>query len=273
MVLRGTRDYDQAVFSTAWKASGDAAQTACVSGSRLLPAEFSYLNFLIGSKRLPETQAVWKRILTAPSQFQPQQASNYIDSLMNNRMPSEAFSAWVDLEKKGIIRYSAGSSEHDLITNGDFEDDMLNMGFAWRITKLEDVYAGLDTSTYHSPGHALLIQFTGRQNLNYRHVYQYVKVAPKRSYRLQAFMKTDGITTDSGPRLEVRDAYDPSALDKSTEDLTGSSQGWIPLLLDFKTGPKTELIVVSITRIPSQKLDNLIAGKVWVDDVRLTPLK
>ena len=273
MVLRGTRDYDQAVFSTAWKASGDAAQILDQLIPRELPAEFSYLNFLIGSKRLPETQAVWKRILTAPSQFQPQQASNYIDSLMNNRMPSEAFSAWVDLEKKGIVRYSAASTGHDLMTNGNFEDDMLNMGFAWRITKLEDVYAGLDTSTYHSPGHALLIQFTGRQNLNYRHVYQYVKVAPKRSYRLQAFMKTDGITTDSGPRLEVRDAYDPSALDKSTEDLTGSSQGWIPLLLDFKTGPKTELIVVSITRIPSQKLDNLIAGKVWVDDVRLTPLK
>jgi hypothetical protein len=273
MVLLGTRQYDQAVFSTAWKASGDADQILEQVIPKDLPAEFSYLDFLISTKRLPESQAVWKRILSTPGQFQPPQASGYIDSLIGNRMPSGAFSVWEDLEKKGVIRYSAAGSEHDLITNGDFEDDMLNMGFAWRIAPVEGVYAGPDTSTYHSPGHALLVIFPGKQNLDYRQVYQYVKVQPGRSYRLQAFVKTDGITTDSGPRLEVRDAYDPSALDKSTEDLTGSSEGWTPLLLDFKTGPKTELVVVSVTRLPSQKLDNLIAGRVWLDDVRLTPLQ
>jgi hypothetical protein len=86
-------------------------------------------------------------------------------------------------------------------------------------------------------------------------------------------MKTEGITTDSGPRLEVCDAYNAAALDKFTDDLTGSSDGWSSLLLDFATGPKTELIVVRLSRLPSKKLDNLIAGKVWLDDVRLTPVQ
>ena len=273
MVLLGTRQYDQAVFSTAWKASGDANQILDQLIPEDLPAEFSYLNFLISTKRLPESQGVWKRILSTPGNFQPNEASSYIDSLISSHLPAEALDVWNDLEKKGVIRYSAASSEHDLITNGDFEDDMLNMGFAWRIAPVEGVYAGPDTSTYHSPGYALLVIFPGKLNLDYRQVYQYVKVQSGTTYRLQAFMKTDGITTNSGPRLEGRDAYDSSALDKSTEDLTGSSEGWTPLLLDFKTGPKTELLVVSLTRLPSQKLDNLIAGKVWLDDVRLTPLQ
>jgi hypothetical protein len=71
----------------------------------------------------------------------------------------------------------------------------------------------------------------------------------------------------------VYDAYDAAALDKLTDDLTGSSDGWTPLLLDFAAGPKTQLIVVRLTRLPSKKFDNLISGKVWLDDVQLTPVQ
>jgi hypothetical protein len=85
-------------------------------------------------------------------------------------------------------------------------------------------------------------------------------------------MKTEGLTTDSGPRLEVVDPYDLKALDKITDDLTGTTDGWTPILLDFSTGPKTGLIVVRLLRLPSHKFDNLIAGKVWLDDVQLTPV-
>ena len=69
------------------------------------------------------------------------------------------------------------------------------------------------------------------------------------------------ISTDSGPRLEVYDAYNAAALDKVTDDLTGSTDGWMPLLLDFAALPKTELIVVRPTRLPSTKFDILISGK------------
>jgi tetratricopeptide (TPR) repeat protein len=272
MLLAGTRQYDQITFHTAWKASGDPEQILQQLIPENLPAEFSYLQYLVANKQFPETRAVWKRILTSPGEFRPDQVSSYIDNLIANRLPQEAFDVWQDLQTKGLVRFAALRTDQDLITNGDFEDDLLNLGFGWRISPVEEMYAGLDASTYYSPGHALLIQFSGKQNFDYRQAYQYVKVKPGTSYRLQAFMKTDGITTDSGPRLEVRDAYDPSALDKYTADLTGTTEGWTSLLLDFKTGPDTELLVVSLTRLPSQKLDNLIAGKVWLDDVRLTPL-
>jgi hypothetical protein len=71
----------------------------------------------------------------------------------------------------------------------------------------------------------------------------------------------------------VYDAYHAAALDKLTDDFTGTSDGWTSLLLDFVTGPKTELLVVRLARLPSRKFDNLISGKVWLDDVRLTPLQ
>jgi hypothetical protein len=115
-----------------------------------------------------------------------------------------------------------------------------------------------------------LIQFSGKQNVFYQNFYQLVKVSPGHSYHLRAFLKTEGITTDSGPRLEVYDAYNTAVLDELSDNLTGSTDGWTPVLMDFVTGPKTELIVVRLVRFPSKKLDNLIAGKVWLDDVQLT---
>jgi hypothetical protein len=273
IVLAGTSQYDSHVFGLAWKATDDAGKILQELIPERVTTEFSYLNFLVSGRRLNEAQAVWKRIVAGREAFFPGQSSPYIESLVGAQRTDEAYQVWTDLQKKGLIRYSSLPSEKNLLSNGEFEDELLNMGFDWRIVSVEGVYAGLDTSTYHSPSHALLVQFTGKQNLLYQHVYQYVKVSPGQSYRLQAFMKTEDITTDSGPRLQVYDAYNAKALDKLTDDLTGTSDGWTSLLLDFATGPKTDLIVVRLVRLPSKKFDNLISGKVWLDDVQLTPVQ
>jgi tetratricopeptide (TPR) repeat protein len=271
VVLTGTAQYNSNVFSLAWKATDDAGKILQQLIPERVDTEFSYLNFLISQRRPDEAQAVWKRIVAGREEFAPVYSAPYLESLIGARRPAEAYQVWTDLQKKGLIRYSSVPSEENLISNGDFEDELLNFGFAWRIGPVEGVYAGPDTSTYHSPSHALLIQFSGKQNLLYQQLYQYVRVSPGHSYSLRAFMKTQDITTDSGPRLEVFDVYNPAVLDKFTDDLTGSSDGWTPLHLDFAAGPKTELIVVRLTRVPSKKFDNLISGKVWLDDVQLTP--
>ena len=272
VVLAGTSEYDGIVFSTAWKASGDPDKILVQLIPRRAATEFSYLYFLVSQQRFTEAQPVWKRITRGSEKFTAQQAAGYIDSLITARCPEDAYQVWRDLQAGGLARNPATGSQENLLANGDFEDELLNMGFDWVIATVEGVYAGLDTATYYSPSRALLVQFSGKQNLGYRNVSQYVKVSPGRRYRLQAFLKTENITTDSGPRLEVRDAYDPGALDEFSEALTGSTSGWTSVLMDFMTGPKTELVVVDLARLPSRKFDNLIAGKVWLDDVRLTLL-
>lgn len=54
------------------------------------------------------------------------------------------------------------------------------------------------------------------------------------------------------------------------EGLEGQRQA--PLNMEFKTGPKTELVIVALVRFPSHKLDNMIAGRLWLDDVQVFPL-
>jgi tetratricopeptide (TPR) repeat protein len=271
-VLDGSAQYNQILFSTAWKATGDGAKILSELIPEKVATEIDYLNYLLSQKQYPEAQAVWKRVAASPETFPPERAAAYIDSLIGARLVGEAAQVWSDLQSKGLIRPTYQARGSNLLVNGDFEEDLLNMGFDWRLRPREGIYVGLDGSNFHSPSRALLITFSGKENVDFRDAFQFVRVSPGRSYRLTGFLKTEGITTDSGPRLEVRDAYDSSALQKFSEGLTGSSGGWSQAILDFSTGAKTELIVVGVARLPSAKLDNLIAGKVWVDDLSLAAL-
>ena len=273
VVLAGTSQYDTNVFTLAWKATDDAGKILQELIPERAQTEFNYLNFLLSQHRLDDAEPVWKRIIDGSEEFSPKDASPYIDTLIARHKPEEAYQVWTDLQMRGLIRSSSTLSGPNLVFDGDFEDEFLNFGFAWRIIPLEGVYAGVDSSTFHSPSHSLMVQFSGKDNLQFEHVYQYVKVASGQAYHLQALMKTEGITTDSGPRLEVYDAYDPKVLDKLTDDLTGTTDAWTTLLLDFVTGPKTQMLVLRLKRLPSQKIDSLIAGRVWLDDVRLTPAR
>jgi tetratricopeptide (TPR) repeat protein len=271
VVLAGSRQYDRTVFNVAWKASGDASQILHELIPNKLPAEFSYLNYLVTEERFPETEAVWKRIAATPETFDPHEASGYIDTLIKTGRADAAYQAWTDLQRKGLIRTPPGGPNQNLMTNGNFEDPLLNMGFGWRIQKVPGVYAGLDTATFHSPGHSLSVQFSGKQNLNYHQTFQFVKVSPNHEYQLVAFMKTQNITSDSGPRLEVVDAYDPRVLDKFTTGMVGSSGGWNPLNMEFRTGPKTQVLLLLLVRPLSHADDDTaITGSVWLDDVRIS---
>jgi len=271
VVLAGSRQYDATVFNVAWKSSGNASQILQELIPHDLPAEFSYLNYLVTNQRFPDAQAVWKRIAASPDKFDPHQAGDYIDTLIKTRQAGPAYQAWIDLQDKGLIRTPPGGAGHNLVTNGDFEDPLMNMGFGWRVLNVPGVYAGLDTATFHSPGNSLSVQFSGNQNLNYHQIFQFVKVSPNQEYDLSAFMKTQDITSDSGPRLEAVDAYDPRVLDKFTPGMTGSSGGWNPVNLTFKTGPQTQLLLVLLVRPPSKADDNTaITGRVWLDDVHIT---
>lgn len=271
-VLAGSSEYDGTLFDTAWKATGDGRQIL----ENLIPdrveTQNNYLNYLFYNQHYPEAQQVWHRMAAGPETFPSDWAAGYLDRLLKIHQPEQAYQVWTDLRNKGLIRPTYVATNENLIGNGDFEEDLLNFGFDWRTVPVEGAYVHIDRTDSHSPGHSLLIQFTGKQNLDFRNVFQYVKLQPKQEYRFRAFLKTQGITTDSGLRFEIRDAYDPAQLNRSSDNFVGDTLGWVPVEIAFQTGPDTKLVVVSVVRAPSLKLDNLIAGKAWVDDVTIAPV-
>jgi hypothetical protein len=271
-VLANTDQYNTIVWNTAWKASDDSQAILKEVIPESVGAEVNYLYYLLANQRLPAAHEVWERIVLAPAPFDPRNARGYIEVLVQSGQAREAYEVWTDLINKGLVKVTQKQGDQNLLENGDFEGEFLNMGFDWHIEAGSGFRAGLDPTTYHSPGHSLSVEFNGKENVSLGQVFQYAFVKPNHAYRLRGLMKVEGITTDSGPRLSVADLYNPSALARFSDDLTGTSMGWVPITLDFTTGPKTQLVVVRLVRFPSQKLDNLIAGKVWIDDLSLESL-
>jgi hypothetical protein len=269
VVLAGSDRYNQTLFDTAWKASGDPQKILSELIPEQIGPELSYLNYLAARRLYDETRDVWKQIVAGSEQFRPVDVAYYLQTLVAFR-PEQAYQVWNDLRAKGVIPPTDRQTRQNLVINGDFEQPVLNLGFDWTLAQSEAAVISIDQTNFHSPSHAVLVQFSGKQNVFFQNFAQIVKVEPNRAYRLQGFMRTEGITTDSGPRFRVYDPYNARILDKFSDDLKGDSTGWEPLLLDFKTPSKTSWVAVAVARVPSEKLDNLIAGKVWVDDVTLT---
>src|SRR5207244_5031922 len=106
------------------------------------------------------------------------------------------------------------------------------------------------------------------RNEEYEPVFQYVPVLPNRSYVLSAYVRSEEITSDSGPRLRVADAACESCLNASG-DGTVATTSWHPVKLSFTTTPSTMVVKVSVWRPRGQTYPMTISGKFWLDSVSL----
>jgi hypothetical protein len=96
--------------------------------------------------------------------------------------------------------------------------------------------------------------------VDFHHVWQNVWLIPGR-YRLSAWIRTDGLTTDEGVGVRVGSAH--------TTALAGNN-GWTEVAVEL-TVPAARMARVEVFREPSMKFESRPRGSVWIDDVGLRP--
>jgi tetratricopeptide (TPR) repeat protein len=232
------------------------------------PILFGYLNFRIAMGNVVAAEQVWAHILQLDLQFDLRDAFPYLDALIQSRELGQLMETWSALAKRFPSQMEPLASRSDLITNGSFEHEILNGGLDWRVMPAEGAIVSLDSLDAFEGARALQIKFDGVSNLDYGHVFQYVPVQPNTRYRFSGHMRVQGITTESGPRFQICDAYNMSDLFVSTENLVGTS-AWSEQKAEFKTKADTRMLLIRVARPLSGKFDNQIAGTVWIDDVSL----
>lgn len=271
-VLLGDPQLRRQTFDLSWRGTEDASLIL----AEMIPPNgeilFQYLSYLIEKQRIDEAAQVWARILELGLRFEPQAAFPYLDALVHHQRVEQLVEAWAALAEGSPTQIRQRRFTTDVITNGDFEAEILNGGLDWRASPVEGVIVSIDSLTFFDGTRSLAIRFDGKHNLDYGHAYQQVPVKPNTFYRFMGYMRVKGITTDSGPRFQIYDPYDPAKLFLSTENLVGTAS-WSPQQLEFRTGPKTRLLVIRIARPPSRKFDNQVAGTVWIDRLSLTPVE
>lgn len=198
-----------------------------------IEAAFPLENILLAANRGDEAREVWRQALVASGH------------------PDEA---------------NTGDS---LIFNGGFEFDATNGGLDWHLVPIPGVNYDYDSTGSHSGKRALRITFDGDQNTAIQTVSQNVPVQPNTRYHFEAFIRTTGVTTESGPRFFIAFAgatQQPLMLDNFT-----SNHSWEKQSADFTTAADVHQVVVQLFRAKSIRFSGNLAGTAWVDDISIVP--
>lgn len=226
--------------------------------SRGLPdgprAVSSLLGYSIESKDAVLAKQTWAKMSASGWRTQAGVGA-YSKFLLAAGQPGQAWSVWQSFYE---LRQAPGG-----IFNPGFERDPVDGPFDWHWTELPGVETKITSTEAHTGRRSLEIAFGGERNVDYAQVISSVVAGPG-SYSLKAYVKSDGITTNQGVGLELRDS---ERLIAASEPLTGTSD-WHPVSLLFHL-PEVRWLTLGLARHPSVKFDNKIAGRFWLDDVSI----
>ena len=264
-ILTLTPDYDEVIFSEYARLVDhveDVLRYGLPQGRR---AAESWLRFLIQSGRVDDAQRTWEWAVER-GYADDASAGAYASFLIGQGHPDLAAFAWV--------RYlGARSTEYRKSTylfNGDFESQPSPSPFDWSLAHARGAEVARDCTTARSGKCSLRIEFAGTQNLDLVAASQVTSLTPG-VYRFRAWIRTEGLTTDQGIRVQISDVEEPARLDLTFGHFIGTWP-WSSLEQDIVVPPASRLLQVRIIRQPSLRFDNKVAGTAWIDDLRLEPI-
>jgi tetratricopeptide (TPR) repeat protein len=266
--VKGTPTLLPLAMSRAWHSSGDVNQLL----DRVIPADtnsyLTALNFFASMHEMQAGLVVWQRLVALRQPLRPGATFNFIEELIREDDSADALRVWNDAVTAGGDTQLAVSGA-SVVSDGEFQTDFPNGGLGWRWQPELGTSIDFDASTPDGKGRSVRLDFSGGVNSNVVDPSQYVAVQPGETYHFHAAIRTEEITTDSGPRFTVSD---PShgGLNVQSQGFVGT-QAWTNVDLNVTTWPQTHFLEIQLTREPSKFFDNKLGGTVWITDVSLEP--
>jgi hypothetical protein len=215
-----------------------------------------YLDWLMRWGMTESTLAVWQKI-RKNGKPDAEFGLKYAHFLLSKKRVVESISVWQEYLSL------------DGMTNAGFENEITKRGFDWRYWggkgdnwTIERVNQGA-----HEGKYALRVSFAGRQNISFQNLYQIIPVIPLERLRLSYAWKSDGITTDQGPFVEIV-GYDQKGLSQSGPMITGTHT-WREESIEFRPPAGCRAVVARVRRRPSNRFDSKIKGSFWLDNFHL----
>ncbi len=259
-VLGTVRNYDGVVFNIYRRTEIPIEEVMARGLPPSAEAWWAYFRDLVRWAEPEAASRVWGE-LERRGFGDPAVRESYVAYLVRKRRYEEAAAVW----REHAAGVDPGYGEGNHIFNGGFELELGGGTFGWRVGRVDGVEVAREEPG-RSGGWALRIRFDGGRNLSYRHVRQRVWLPPG-SYRLEAYLKPEAITTDKGVYLAVRPVDAPGAAAARTEAVRGSGD-WRRVTTGVRV-PGGGLVEVAVCRDGSLRIDSKIRGAIRIDDVKL----
>ena len=255
-------------ISRVWPATHDAEALLNDVLPHSMEAQEAALESFTTDNLVDPALAVWKHMVASGETIPIQAAFPMVDNLISANRGDEAREVWRQALVAGGHPDEANTGT-SVVFNGGFEFDATGGGLDWHLVPTPGVAYDYDSANAHSGKRALRLTFDGDQNPNIQSVSQNVIVQPNTSYHFEGYIRTAGITTESGVRFTIAFAGAPRA-SLMLENFTGDHP-WEKVTADFTTAADCHLIVLGLYRAKSSRFSNSLAGTAWVDDVTIVP--
>ena len=262
VVVENDRERALSALRLSWRATGNLQPIF----DHVLPprpeAHAQLLYLLLVDDKTAAAAEVWRHLIALRQPFDTRLALPYLQFLLDRREVDQARGVWEDLldldEKLHPYR-----RQDDLITNGSFEEDILNGGFDWRYTPVSNLTVTVDSTEFRSGLRSLALAFDKQSGLD-PGIQQLVPLEANTEYEFTAYVRARDLEGAIGPRFAITDAYDNHTY-ALTEEVTGST-AWRRTSAEFRTRPDARLAVVRLVRVPRH---TLLRGTLWIDDISL----
>ncbi len=274
--LRRAGDADPAsyrpqIFNMAWGAfGGDTARLRELAGDSA-PSRAALADYLVGRGRLDDALTLWREFEGAKLADEQIAAGTKLRQELSD---AKRFHDALSVER--VLRSATGAGglpEIDRVTNGGFEEAVGPVGrnlFEWQVAPVVGAQLNLDAGSPRGGARSLRVVFESPGTLDFKNVSQLVAVRPASRYRLEYFVRAEGLKTTSTLRTIVVDAADLARVLASSEPLpVGATDGWRQVSIEFTTGPRTEAVSVAVRRDACAEAVCPIYGRVWYDDFNL----
>lgn len=252
-----------------WRATEDPARIISVL-PRTAQAYIQAVNFFSQNQSITPGMDVWNQLIALKQPFEISETFHFFDELIREGRSEDAKRAWLQaLEACDLPHTSTGDGS--VIWNGGFEQDILNGGLDWRIQPVPGMGIDYDSTIRHGGARSLRLDFEGGVNLDLWQPIEIIPVVSDRLYHFHGYMRTEGITTESGIRVFILDPQRQNAVLLATDNMVGSHD-WTELNGDIQTPPDTNFLQLTVRRLPSRLFENKLGGSAWIDDFSLIPL-
>jgi len=225
-------------------------------------ARAAFAQYLLMQKRYEDGLRLWEGLSNEEKKANRDTAQTMITTLKSDLKFHYALKVWNDIANE---KYRA---EVGHVFDGSFEEFGPETVFGWQVKGAPQMQIGLDPNKGHSGERSLKLVFQVRSNLQSINIAQLVPVQTQAEYDFECFISTDKLETGSAPQIVVLDASTGAALATSPM-APGGTNDWNPISLSFKTGEKTEGVIITIVRASCSNDETPVCpifGSIWYDD-------
>jgi tetratricopeptide (TPR) repeat protein len=257
-------------FRTYLRAFDDAdGLWATLRGVGHTDLQMAYVMWTAESGRAAGAQRYWDQLLADGGRPAAKDAVAYTEQLLGDQAYDDAAAAWRNMQERGVL---AASSDGNLVFNSGFEQPVYNQGFDWHVQDTGYVDVELSRDAAYQGQLGLKVRYTVPDNSESVAAKQIIAVSGDTDYVASAYMRSDGISSDSGPRLLVTNPDCTACLAASSEGVTGTTP-WHKVEVAFHTPPDTRIIALYVWRPRSRTYPMDISGEAAVDAVSLRPAR